>query len=292
LAYWREFLVIGCWKGTAITDFDDGRIFFWDGIKDTYNYSLPVPEGGINSMFGTQDVLFISAGYSGELLIYSGGGAATKFNKIPKLERKKYVEIAPNAINMWKSMIHVGSNLNTDSSSIHQGVYTIGTTSVNYPISFGFDYPLSLGDQTDTSVKVGVVYPSGKDLYVGWQNYNAFGIDKISGDNDVYDSGTLELLISDLGMISKEKYPLMLRADFKKLLDGQQIRLKYKLDRATDWTYGDWEDSTGATSIRQRIKKQCQEIQVGIDFETTASTGPTLIGITLDSDNASGDRHV
>jgi len=282
LAYWREFLAIGCWKGSNITDFDDGRIFFWDGIKDSYNHSIPVPEGGVNSMFGTQDVLFITAGYSGEQLIYTGGGAAQKFNKVPKLERDEYVEIAPGAMNTWRSMIHTGVNLLTDSTNLHQGVYTIGTAQRNYPSSLGFDYPLSLGDQTDTNVKVGVVYPSGQDLYIGWQNYNAFGIDKIAVDNDVYDSGTVELLITDLGQISKKKYPLILRIDFEKLVNGQRIRVKHKLDRADSWTIGDWEDTVDATNTRLRIKKRCHEIQIAIDLETTVATGPTLLGTTLE----------
>jgi len=284
LAFWREFIAIGCWKGESITDYDQGAIFFWDGVSDTFNHSVPVPEGGVNAMFGTQDVLFIVAGYTGEILIYTGGGAAQKYNKVPKLERDKYVEIAPGAITMWRSNIHFGISLNTDSDAIHQGVYTIGTAQRQYPTSFGYDFPTSLGDQTTNNVKIGLVYPSGQGLYIGWRNSNAYGIDKISVDNDVYGSGTLELLVREISTISKEGYPLILRADFEPLKSGESLRVKYKADRELSWKYSDYEESAGATNLRMRIPTRMKEIQVGCDFATTISTSPKLLGITIETE--------
>lgn len=284
LAYWREFLVIGCWKGTAITDFDDGRIFFWDGISDTYNHSIPVPEGGVNAMFGTQDVLFIVAGYTGEILVYSGGGSAQKFNKIPKLQSGEYVEISPGSMNMWRSNIHMGVSLNTDSESIHKGVYSIGTSNSAYAPSLGFDHPTSLGDQTSSNVNVGMIFPSGQNLYVGWENNGTFGIDSINPTNDSYSDGTIELLISDMGQISKEKYPLIIRADFEPLSSGESVRLKYKADRESSWKVGDWEDSSDAKETKMRIPERMKEIQVACDLRTTVSTSPKLLGISVVSE--------
>jgi len=284
LAFWREFIAIGCWKGDTITDYDQGRIFFWDGVSDTFNHSIPVPEGGVNAMFGTQDVLFIVAGYTGEILIYTGGGAAQKYNKIPRLTNNKYLEIAPSAITMWRSNIHFGVGLNTDSEAVQKGVYTIGTAQRQYPTSLGFDYPTSLGEQTSSNVKIGLVYPSGQDLYVGWQNINTYGIDKISVDNDVYSEGTLELLIREISSISKEGYPLTLRADFEALEDGESLRLKYKANREDNWNYSEYEDTEGATSTKLRLPSRMTEIQVGVDFATTASTSPKLKGVTIEAE--------
>lgn len=292
IAYWREYIAIGCWKGTSITDYDDGRIFFWDGISDTYNHSIPVPEGGVNAMFGTQDVLFIVAGYSGEILIYTGGGSAQKFNKIPKVQRDKYTEIAPGALNMWRSFVCMGIDLNTDSSEIHKGVYTIGTAQREYPVSLGFDYPTSLGDQTSSGVSVGLVYPSGQDLFIGWKNSNTYGIDKISVSNDCYADGTVEMLISDMGSISKDKYPLILRADFEPLDAGQSIRVKYKADREDSWKVSPWEDSTNATEIRMRIPERVKEIQVACDLATTISTSPRLLGVSIETELEDSSRRI
>lgn len=291
LAYWREYLVIGCWKGTNITDFDDGRIFFWDGVSTTYNHSIPVPEGGVNSMFGTQDVLFMVAGYTGEILVYNGGGVATKFNKIPKLEYGKYVEIAPGSMDMWRSNIHMGINFNTDSSSVHKGVYSIGSANTAYPASLGLDFPTSLGDQTSSNVKVGMVFPSGQSLYVGWQNGTSYGIDKISPTNNVQSTGTVECLITDLGQISKEKYPLKARLDFKPLLAGESLRVKYKADRELNWKSSVYEDTASAKSTFIRIPERMKEIQVAADLKTTVATSPTLLGISIVSEMEESSGH-
>jgi len=292
LAYWREFVAIGCWKGDEITDFDDGRVFFWDGINKTYNHSIVVPEGGVNAMFGTQDVLFIVAGYTGEILVYSGGGAAQKFHKVPKVTRDKFVEIAPGGMAMWRTNIHLSMSLGTDSEEIQKGVYSIGTAQRNYPISLGFDYPTSLGEQTSSEVKTSMVFPSGQDLYVGWQNQNSYGIDKISVTNDPYEDGTVEMLISDLGEISDDDYPLILRADFEALKDGESVRVKYKADREDDWHTGEYEDTVGAKEVRYVISQRMKEIQASCDLKTTSSTSPTLLGITLEveKEQSSGRR--
>lgn len=284
IAYWREFIVFGCWKGSAITDFDDGRIFFWDGVNDTYNHSIPIPEGGVNTMFGTQDVLFISAGYTGELLVYTGGGSATKFNKFPKLATGDYIECAPGAMNMWRSNIHIGVGINGDSEDVHRGVYSIGSSNAAYPASLGFDYPTSLGDQTSSNVKVGMVYPSGQGLYTGWQNGNAFGIDEILPTNDPYNDGTIELLVSDLGTIAGEEYPFIARADFNPLNSGESVRMKYKADREDNWNEGEFEDTVGAKNTRMIIHEKCREIQVAVDLRTTVSTSPVVLGVSLETD--------
>jgi len=282
LASWREFKAIGCWKGNSITDFDDGRIFFWDGIYGTYNHSIKVPEGGVNAMYGTQDVLFIVAGYTGELLVYNGGGAAQKFHKLPKVTRDKYIEIAPGAMNMWRSNIQLGASLNTDSEAFHQGIYSIGTSQRQYPMSFGFDYLTTLGDQTASTVKLGLVFPSGQDLYTGWQNSNTYGIDKISVGNDSFASATIEMLITDMGSVAIDDYPLLLRADFKRLITGQKIRVKYKADREGSWKESDWADSVDANQIRLPIKERMKEIQVAIDLESSVSTQTEIYGVTLE----------
>jgi len=241
-----------------------------------------VPEGGVNAMFGTQDVLFIVAGYTGEILVYTGGGAAQKFHKIPKITRDKYIEIAPGSMNMWRTNIHMGIGVNTDSEAIHKGVYSIGTSQRNYPISFGFDYPTSLGDQIASTVKTSMVFPSGQSLYVGWQNQNTYGIDKIAVGNDTYDSATLEMIVTDLGSMSDDDYPLILRADFEPLESGESIRVKYKADRESAWKVSDYEDTAGAKEVRLRIPERMKEVQTAVDWKSTTTTQATLLGVSLE----------
>lgn len=292
LSYWREYLAIGVWQGTDITDYDKGWIFFWDGISDTYNYYIPVPEGGVNTMFGNRDILSIIAGYTGELLAYNGGGTAQKIKQMPLLETSEYIELAPSSMTMWRTMLTFGANLNTDSANVHQGVYTFGTKNRNYPYSLGFDYPLSIGDQTGTNVKIGAVFPSGQDLYIGWQNQNSYGIDKISVTNDPYSSGTIEYLITDLGRLGTDIYPLIFKADFEPLTSGQSVVLKYKSNRDTSWNILVTEDTEGATEARATISDLSGEIQFAVDIETTISSSPVLLATAFEYDDTSSERRL
>lgn len=290
LGFWREYLAIGTWSGTNIYDREDGKIFFWDGISDTYNFWINVPEGGINSMWGTRDILYVSAGYQGKILAYTGGGSAQKLKDIPLVGKDNYIEIAPGAMGMWQTLLLVGSNLLTDSTTVHQGVYTYGTLNKDYPDSFGFDYPLSVGDQTSTQTKIGMVKSLGQDLYIGWQNGTAYGIDKVSISGDPYPTGTIEFLISDLAGISTESLPVTLRADFEPLNDGESVEIKYKADRESSWKTIDTQSDENDMVARATISRRMKEMQFAVDLATTTTTSPTLLGVTVEVEGGNERR--
>lgn len=287
---WREYVVFGMWRGTNITDYENGKLVIWDGVSETYNQIIDVPEGGINCMFGTGDTLYFFAGYTGELMVYVGGLTAQKVKRIPRMTNDKYIEFAPGSMSMWRTQLTFGTNLLTDSTDVHQGIYTFGTKNASYPYSLSFDYPLSLGDQTSTSVKIGTVFPSGQDLYIGWQNSNTFGIDKVSVTNDVYSSGTVELLISDFGKLSGETQPLVFKASFEQLKDGESIRTKFKKNRASSWQTLETEDTAGAIEVRTTIDERLREAEFAVDLLTTISTSPALIGVALETENLGEER--
>jgi len=228
---WREYVVFGLWKGATITSSEEGMLVFWDGVGDKPNYYIPIPEGGVNSIETYQDIIMIVAGYQGTILGYQGGGVAQRINKIPKLARDKYMEIAPGSMTTWRTYLCIGSDLNTDSEALNKGIYTLGALDSTYPMSLGLEYLTSLGEQTSSSVSIGMVYPSGQNLYIGTKNGSSYGIDSISVTNDCNTQGTVESLISDYGTISKQRQPLVLRGDFEPLVSGQSIRMKYKIDR-------------------------------------------------------------
>ena len=290
LGFWREYLAIGTWKGTNIYDYDEGRIFFWDGIADTYNFYIDVPEGGINALLGTRGLLYIWAGYSGDMLIYSGGEAAQKVKRLPKVTTDKYVEIFPGAVSTWRSLIHFGVGGNSDSTVIEKGVYTWGSLNRNYAESFGYGYPLSVEARTGTDLKVGMVKASGQDLLIGWQAGASYGVDKVAVDNAPFATATYEALVADLGSVAEEKYPLILRTDFEPLVTGESITVKYKIDRESEWRETLVEDTVDADYVRLPIKAQAKEISVGLDLQTSVSTSPTVIGITLESE-VEGERN-
>lgn len=290
-AKWNEFLAIGVWKGESITDTDQGKIFLWDGSTDTSGQATPntivdVLEGGVNAMTGAGGILSIVAGYEGKVLLY-GGGETQKMTQLPLRTPNEYCEVAPGALTTWRSLTYIGGPLNTDSTHIHQGIYSYGRLNANYPRSLGFDFPLSLGDQTSPLVKVGSIFPAGQSLYIGWQNGNTFGIDAVSVGNDCYSSATLELLITDLGRISNLKTPLVFRVDCEPLTAGQSLTAKYKADREDMWKTIGSENTVGANQLVISMSQLVKEIQLALDLTTTSGVTPTILTITLEAESGS-----
>lgn len=284
-AYWNEYLAIGVWRGDHITDFDQGRIYFWDGIQPTYNFYIDIPEGGINAMFGSKGILNIWAGYQGDHLVYQGTASADKIKRIPKITQDKYVEVLPGAVTMWKALIRYGVAGNSDSTEIQKGVYTWGHQNLKYPEILTYDYPVSTGSLTGTTLKIGLVYAIAGRLLIGWQDNAAFGIDYVSGSNPVYPTARVEFLINDDDMIWKQKRADTIAAVFKPLLDGQTITLQQRIDDNTDWITNPDTVPTGDIISRMNvIAGTYNQIQVGMDLTTTLDQGPIVNGVILETD--------
>ncbi len=267
LASWNEYLAVGVWRGTSITDSDDGKIFFWDGTSDEFVEPLDVPQGGINSLFGHQGTLTFSAGYEGKIMEWRGGPEAQVVKQLPRIESTDYVELAPASITMWKSLIRIGGSFNTNSTTLHKGVYSWGRYLSSHPESLGYDYPTSLGDQTASNVSIGVVYPYGQKLYVGWKNSNSYGLDVVDSTNDPYATATIEYPRSDMGLLADNMVPLAIKTSFLPLTSGQSVVLKYKVDRG-NWFELGTQSTTGATEIRKTISRRMRELDLAIDITT------------------------
>src|SRR5690606_31762291 len=104
-SYWREYLAIGCIKGTSVTDTEQGRVYLWDGIGPPYNFSIDVPEGGVNALFGTQGKRYITAGYLGHILMYTGGDEAYPLKQLPRVEDTESTVIYPQGFAMWQRLL-------------------------------------------------------------------------------------------------------------------------------------------------------------------------------------------
>jgi hypothetical protein len=282
-AKWREYLAIGVTRGDAITDYDEGYIFFWDGTSDTYNFFVKVPEGGINALFTRKNTLYAIAGYQGKILAYNGGEGASIVHKIPGVDLDETLEIAPGAMTMWRGNIIIGGSLDTDSEEVYKGAYTYGKLNTSYPMSLGFEYSTSLGTQTDSDIKVGMVHPFGSELYMSWGQVGGYGLDKISITNDCFEEASLELLMTDSDLISDDKkVGLVIRAEFEELTSGQSVKLKYKKNRDENWTILTEQNGLGQTSARETLRGRLKELQFGVDLESEQGDPIILTGLTLE----------
>jgi len=298
-AFWRQYLAIGTWRRkttgtTNIYDWDKGRIYFWDGISLTFNFWIDVPEGQVNAMVGNNNILYIFAGFRGDLLVYDGadtnnGILTTKIKKIPLLSRGDYTEIYPGAMNMWRSMLHFGAVANSSSTTLTRAVYSWGTINKLYPETLSLDYPISTGSLGNT-VKIGLVYPVGQTLLIGWQDGASYGCDQVNFSNRPANYGTINTLTMDGGQVWKQNLTMKVRADHKTLLTGESIVTKYKLDRESNWeNTGSITDTSGQFTMINVSNGRGKEYQFGVDMYSTNGTSPTLLEISGLIDDTEGE---
>lgn len=292
--YYNEYLVIGCMKGTNIYDFDNGRLYFWDGISTTYNFFLDVPEGGINAVLGSKGKLFVWAGYQGDMLIYQGSTTASKIKRLPKSTEDKYIEVYPQGVTMWKSYLHFGAG-RSDSDVFQRGVFSYGSPNIRYDDALNFSYIQSGGNYLD-STKIGLVMVSNKKLLVGCQDGISYWVDSIDPSNGFSPSGTIEFMVEDSDAMWKEKEAISLVANFKPLKTGESIQIKYRLNRNDTWITFPIESTVGKTFVRGSISgtniTRYNEIEYACDLFTTSTTTPTLLNVSLELDDLSTETRI
>jgi hypothetical protein len=284
-ARFGDYLAIGTWRGSTISSFEGGKIFFWDGVSATFNIELDVPEGGINAMINKQGILYYIAGSAGDIFRYNG--VSQKIRRIPKMTEDTYQELAPSAITIWRSLLRFGPSLNSDSTAIEKGVYSWGSMDSQYTESMSYDYPISTGTRTGNTLKIGVLHPKGTTLFVGWQDGSDYGIDKITTTNDPYPTATIELLIFDNDQNYKTKKAKGIKVTSEALRSGESYTIKYKKDRDSSWSSGD--DSLSVTTVGQvqgslpiqPDDARFEEFQIAVDMATSGSTSPAITSISL-----------
>jgi len=292
-AYWREYLAIGVMKGNNIYDFDNGRIYFWDGYSPTFNFFIDVPEGGINAMLGSRGKLYIWAGYKNQLLIYEGGDSAQKLKDMPKMENTKYSEIYPQAVTMWQSLLRYAAAGNGDSTAVQKGVYTYGGTNLRYPDILTYDYPISTGNYTGTTLKVGCITVVNKKLLIGWQDGISYGVDYVDTSNAPFTSSMVEFLVNDDNAAWKENELVEIDVNFDALTNGQDISQRYALEGSINFTSNSDTTAIGDTVSRMLVSNgRYHEFQVGIDI-TSSTSSPVIKNVlavhnTLDTEQRTG----
>lgn len=294
---WNEYLAIGVQKGANITDNDAGRIYFWDGIAPTFNYFIDVPEGGINALLGTEGTLYIWAGYKSQMLSYVGGATATKLRLLPNLTQGQYSEIYPDAVNMWQSLVHIGSVGNGTDITIPRGVFSYGEYNPDYPPALSFDYPISTGNYTGTNVRIGTISTTQGRLLIGWQDGVASGVDYVDLNNPPYPTGTIEFLIDDDNTSWKEKSLLTLTASFDSLRNGESISVKYEgfggsVPDDTDWQSGGTNNSLNNLKRWDVGGRRYVRFQGAVDLATTGTTSPTLYSLAKEIDDGNLEARV
>lgn len=283
LERWGQYLAIAAWRGSNIFDTEDSVIFFWNGTSSTYNHVEYVEAGAVNAMANHDGRLRFIAGHKGELFDYNG--RITPIKRLPRLTSPKYSEVFPGAMCVWDDMVRIGFSANTDDGSTHeQGVYTWGRLNKDHAEVLTYDYPISTGTRTATTLKITCVAGIGRDLFIGWDDNGTYGVDVVDEDNDPFASGVLETLIFDNEKRWKDKETMRTKVDFEALNANESVTAKYDVDRTGSWSTGVTANTAADFELREDYQKQFKELQVQVSLATTTTTSPKIdnIGFVFD----------
>lgn len=305
----NEYIVAYAWKGTTVEDFDEGKMFYWDGIQPYYNFSKPIPDGTPNTMVSSKNRIFSVLGSKGDMAL--GTEPFRALQSAPKLTPGYNVEVMPGAATTWQRRVHLGfSNSNdpnagaynfstgADSPGIEQGVYEFGSRSdraisvqsVSTEI-INFAYSPSTAIANPTAFKIGCVEAFGEDMYIGIKDGSSYYVDRVNKGNAKVANASYESLIIDLGMNGKSiasmpqksKRAVKLIATFEGLAAGCAVTLKHKINRASDWTLGTPASTDGAVLAELdfdegSITSRYREIEIGYDLASTDGNDIIITG--------------
>lgn len=281
-----DYLAIIAVRSNQVYDFDIGLIAFWDGTEGNYNFFYYANDGAIVAAHSEGAVLYFitTAGN-----FYSWfNGQVTKIRTTPKMTLQTYLDIYPGAFNSWKGMQMIGVAGATDSTAIEQGVYSYGRLNDAYPQALNYDFPISTGTRTGTSLSIGAVGAIGDTLFIGWKDDTAYGCDTVTKSSQPFTSALLETLIHDNARCFKQKRARLIRVVHSALISGQSVQLGYKVDRATSYTTdtaNSTVDSTETNFILQELAYF--EIQAEVILVTSGANNLTIKSVSIVFDDMS-----
>ena len=309
LAVFNEYLAIATERTTTGTDTpQEGIIFYWDGLSDTYNYFTKIPEGSPRAINEYENVLWYVAG-GNWYAITSVAATPTKVRRLPGSEDVYMSSASVTTVNPYAATVRYGIHLLgwpsvSTNTEIPFGIYSWGRADSTQKNAFGYSYILSTGDQFYTSannLQIGMVKNFGNDLYISWQSNGVYGIDVVDESSTPASFAKWESLIFDNGFATKQKQASNMITKWLPIEDGVRFRLKYSIDRG-NWVYSEYFSNanpyapTGVDTNFARFdigtndsEARFYEIQVGVDIycDSTVATPPYVIGVGLVYDDLS-----
>lgn len=312
LTVFNEYLVIATERTTTGDNTpQEGIIFYWDGLSDTYNYFTPIPEGSPEGITVFENSLHYTA--SGDrYVITSVAATPEKYRKLPFAEGVYTASNVQTQVYPYTSTVRNGVLLFawpsvTTNQELPYGVYSWGRVDYSQPHSFGYSYILSTGTKfkTDTNnLTIGMVKSFGSVLHISWRDGSAYGVDVVDADSTPAAYTTWEGLIEDQEVPIKEKQATAVAVKWLTIQDGVEIVLKYSINRG-DWVESErfsnankWsvDDVTGFARFDigevDAEEARFYEVQPGIDIycDDTVTSPPVIVGAGLIVDELTNEE--
>jgi hypothetical protein len=302
MSVWNEYLAIAVEKrsSSATNEFQDGKIFFWDGISTTYSFFIDIPEGAPYSVFSFKNTVHWFSGgawwawnHNNPIKLFQMPNTDSEFTSV-----NTYMVNYPHSMTVRNGILLGAFPSETSSTAIEHAVYSFGQRDRRFPDSFGYSYSISTGTRTNGTLRLGAIKNFGDKLFIAWRDGSTYGVDKVDPSSAPFATATWESLLSDVKVMGggrqgarpdMDKQSTYLRITFKTLPTGATVTPKYKINREASWNTGT-AAVAGDTSVTFPIGKRYKESQVGIDV-TATNTTPEITSIVhvIDPLSSEGD---
>jgi hypothetical protein len=288
-----EFAVIACAKYStdATKDFQEGKLFIWDGFGTTYNQIIDVSSGAPEGLKTHENVPYFVA--NGVLRAWGGGKRTTKVRTLRGTQTVfsnvvDSTRLYPNMLTVRDDMLHVGYPSTSNNVNIEYGVYIWGSLDKDYDPSFNYGYVNSTQVNSNTSgnLRHGCIANFGDEMYISVQyadgTYGLEIVDNLCKPAPIFSFRTRRF---DAGRADRNKLLNRTEIYTAALPTGTTITPVYQIDDNTVTVMTDtaFVMGAGATSVNAKIQEgQFKRALVGFNGTCTAAT-PTAPVIYVDS---------
>lgn len=297
--------VIGGEQRSSTGQFQDGALFFWNGSADSYIDWWPVAEGSPQSLFSYKNTAwYVAGGYLWRIKGLDEPQPKRRFRNTDSefTSINDTTHNYPHMLTVRRGVLLAGYASQTTNTTLEQAVYSYGSSSPEYPDSFGNSYTPSHGvryNDGSNNLRIGMVRNYNDTLFISWRNGDTYGVDVVNNSSAPASTGTLESL-KFYGMDSKgnarpqfKKKAEYLLATFDSTLpEGVEIKLKYRIDGSES---DDWEYSSAFTNGQFAffdIGLEFLGIEFGIDITCTGTVSPEISSLYLFYDPMLGSASV
>jgi hypothetical protein len=287
IAVTDEFAVIACEKKSSdgTKDFQEGKLFLWDGTAQTYNQVVDISAGSPEAIQAFENYPYFIV--NGTLCAWPGGKNIVKVKTLPNTNSAyrdgvENTTVHPNMMTVKDGLLHFGFPSVTTNEAIEHGVYTWGTLDKDYPSSFGYGYVISTQTKLNTNgtLELGCVRNFGDEMYISWKDGDSYGLDIVDSLCDPAPVFKYRARRFDAGAAYKKKQALRLGIDTDALPDDVSITPVIELDGSTAqgiaMEAGDDHSTTGPGA--DRFKR----VICGFDGTCEGEESPTIYNVTLE----------
>lgn len=291
IAVTDEFAVIACEKysSDSTKDFQEGKLFIWDGTATTYNQVIDVSGGSPESVTSHENYPYFFV--NGSLCAWPGGKNIVKIRTIPNVNLPysgivDATRVYPNMMAIRDNMLHAGYPSTTNNTAIEYGVYVWGTLEKNYPATFNYGYVNSslTITNTGTSLRHGCVRNFGDEMYISVQYANGnYGLEIVDNLCTPAPVAKWRARRFDAGAAYRTKSAQRVGLDTATIPANTTITPIYKIDGSSETPLTDSAMSTGDTGKVGIIKQgDFKRIIIGFDVACSGNATPTIYANTLE----------